>query len=68
MNFSFFSGFVSGVVSRRKEIYLLTDVGGAYKYDYENKKWITKSVISELNYNNNSIPILPHIESFRFLL
>ncbi len=33
-------GFVSGIVVGKKEMYLRTDVGGAYKYDYENKKWV----------------------------
>ena len=33
-------GFVSGIVVGQKEMYLRTDVGGAYKYDYEQKKWI----------------------------
>ena len=33
-------GFVSGIVVGQKEMYLRTDVGGAYKYDYEKKKWI----------------------------
>ena len=32
-------GFVSGIIPGKKEMYLRTDVGGAYKYDYENKKW-----------------------------
>lgn len=32
-------GFVSGIVTGQKEMYLRTDVGGAYKYDYKNKKW-----------------------------
>ena len=33
-------GFVSGIVTGKREMYLRTDVGGAYKYDYENKKWV----------------------------
>ena len=33
-------GFVSGIVVGQKEMYLRTDVGGAYKYDYDNKKWV----------------------------
>ena len=33
-------GFVSGIVAGNKEMYLRTDVGGAYKYDYNNKKWV----------------------------
>ena len=32
-------GFVSGIVVGQEEMYLRTDVGGAYKYDYTNKKW-----------------------------
>lgn len=33
-------GFVSGIVTGQKEMYLRTDVGGAYKYDYDQEKWI----------------------------
>jgi len=33
-------GFVSGLVVGQSEMYLRTDVGGAYKYDYTNKKWV----------------------------
>ena len=33
-------GFVSGIVVGKKEMYLRTDVGGAYKYDYEKKRWV----------------------------
>ena len=33
-------GFVSGIVTGQKEMYLRTDVGGAYKYDYETKEWV----------------------------
>ncbi len=32
-------GFVSGIVTGQKEMYLRTDVGGAYKYNYETAKW-----------------------------
>ncbi len=32
-------GFVSGIVTGQKEMYLRTDVGGAYKYNYESKEW-----------------------------
>ena len=32
-------GFVSGIVTGQKEMYLRTDVGGAYKYNYEKKEW-----------------------------
>ncbi len=34
------AGFVSGIVAGEKEMYLRTDVGGAYKYDYEKKQWV----------------------------
>ncbi|MDE6781850.1 MAG: 1,4-beta-glucanase [Ruminococcus sp.] len=34
------AGFVSGIVTGQKEMYLRTDVGGAYKYDYEQKRWV----------------------------
>jgi len=33
-------GFVSGIVTGKREMYLRTDVGGAYKYDYTDKKWV----------------------------
>ena len=33
-------GYISGIVVGKKEMYLRTDVGGAYKYDYTKKKWI----------------------------
>ncbi|MDE7364955.1 MAG: 1,4-beta-glucanase [Ruminococcus sp.] len=33
------AGFVSGIVSGQKEMYLRTDVGGAYKYNYEKNEW-----------------------------
>lgn len=32
-------GFVSGIVTGQKEMYLRTDVGGAYKYNYEKEEW-----------------------------
>ncbi len=32
-------GFVSGIVTGQKEMYLRTDVGGAYKYNYDEQKW-----------------------------
>ncbi|MBQ8926781.1 MAG: 1,4-beta-glucanase [Oscillospiraceae bacterium] len=34
------AGFVSGIVTGQKEMYLRTDVGGAYKYDYTKKAWV----------------------------
>lgn len=34
------AGFVSGIVTGQKEMYLRTDVGGAYKYDYVKKQWV----------------------------
>ncbi|MDE5936801.1 MAG: 1,4-beta-glucanase [Ruminococcus sp.] len=33
------AGFVSGIVTGEKEMYLRTDVGGAYKWNYETNKW-----------------------------
>ena len=33
-------GFVSGIVTGQKEMYLRTDVGGAYKYDYTKREWV----------------------------
>ena len=33
------AGFVSGIVSGQKEMYLRTDVGGVYRYDYEKSRW-----------------------------
>ncbi len=33
-------GFVSGIITGQKEMYLRTDVGGAYKYDYDKKEWV----------------------------
>ncbi len=32
-------GFVSGIITGKDAMYLRTDVGGAYKYSYENQKW-----------------------------
>lgn len=32
-------GFVTGIVTGQKEMYLRTDVGGAYKYNYETNRW-----------------------------
>ncbi|MBQ8920556.1 MAG: 1,4-beta-glucanase [Oscillospiraceae bacterium] len=32
-------GFVSGIVTGKKEMYARTDVGGAYKYNYTTEKW-----------------------------
>lgn len=32
-------GFVSGIVTGKKEMYARTDVGGAYKYNYETNRW-----------------------------
>ena len=34
------AGFVSGIVAGKKEMYLRTDVGGAYRYDYDKKRWV----------------------------
>lgn len=33
-------GFTSGIVTGKKEMYLRTDVGGAYKFDYEQNRWV----------------------------
>ncbi|MFQ7515279.1 MAG: dockerin type I domain-containing protein [Ruminococcus callidus] len=33
-------GFVSGIVTGDDQMYARTDVGGAYRYDYEQKKWV----------------------------
>ncbi|MBQ3138326.1 MAG: 1,4-beta-glucanase [Ruminococcus sp.] len=33
------AGFVSGIVTGQKEMYLRTDVGGAYRYNYEINEW-----------------------------
>ncbi|MGN0621201.1 MAG: dockerin type I domain-containing protein [Porcipelethomonas sp.] len=32
-------GFVSGIVTGKNEMYARTDVGGAYKYNYETEEW-----------------------------
>ena len=32
-------GFVSGIVTGQREMYARTDVGGAYKYNYETDRW-----------------------------
>ena len=33
-------GFVSSIVTGQNEMYLRTDVGGAYRYDYDKKEWV----------------------------
>lgn len=33
-------GFVSGIVTGQSEMYARTDVGGAYRYDYEKEEWV----------------------------
>ena len=33
-------GFVSGIITGQKAMYARTDVGGAYRYDYEKKEWV----------------------------
>lgn len=33
-------GYLSGLVVGKKEMYIRTDVGGAYKYDYSKKEWV----------------------------
>ena len=32
------AGFVSGIVAGKSEMYLRTDVGGAYRYDYDKSR------------------------------
>ncbi len=34
------AGFVSGIVAGNSEMYLRTDVGGAYRYDYDRNRWV----------------------------
>lgn len=34
------AGFVSGIVAGKSEMYLRTDVGGAYRYDYDQNRWV----------------------------
>lgn len=34
------AGFVSGIVTGKEEMYLRTDVGGAYRYDYDQSRWV----------------------------
>ena len=33
-------GFVSGIITGDDQMYARTDVGGAYRYDYDQKRWI----------------------------
>ncbi len=33
-------GFVSGIITGKNSMYARTDVGGAYRYDYENREWV----------------------------
>ncbi|MBQ7004682.1 MAG: 1,4-beta-glucanase [Oscillospiraceae bacterium] len=33
-------GFVSGIVTGENAMYARTDVGGAYRYDYEQREWV----------------------------
>ncbi len=33
-------GFVSGIVTGQKAMYARTDVGGAYRYDYDKREWV----------------------------
>ncbi len=33
-------GFVSGIITGQKAMYARTDVGGAYRYDYEKREWV----------------------------
>ncbi|MDO4862569.1 MAG: 1,4-beta-glucanase [Ruminococcus sp.] len=34
------AGFVSGIVTGQQEMYLRTDVGGVYRYDYDRSRWV----------------------------
>ena len=34
------AGFVSGIVAGKSEMYLRTDVGRAYRYDYDKSRWV----------------------------
>ena len=43
-------GFISGLVVGKREMYLRTDVGGAYKYDYKTKQWV--QLFSSINEGN----------------
>ncbi len=47
------AGFVSGIVTGQKEMYLRTDVGGAYKYDYTQKQWV--QLFGTLNENDRGL-------------
>lgn len=40
-------GFVSGIITGDDQMYARTDVGGAYRYDYEAEKMGTAAGISE---------------------
>ena len=33
-------GFVSGIITGDDQMYARTDVGGAYRYDYDQKRWV----------------------------
>ena len=33
-------GFVSAIIAGQREMYMRTDVGGAYKYDYKKGEWV----------------------------
>ncbi len=33
-------GFVSGIVTGKEAMYARTDVGGAYRYDYDKREWV----------------------------
>lgn len=46
-------GFVSGIVTGQKEMYLRTDVGGAYKYDYTKNRWV--QLFAFLNENDRGL-------------
>ena len=40
-------GFVSGIVTGQSEMYARTDVGGAYRYDYDTEEWV--QLLGDLN-------------------
>lgn len=46
-------GFVSGIVTGKKEMYLRTDVGGAYRYNYDTKEW--EQLLGFLNDNDRGL-------------
>ncbi|MBD5159116.1 MAG: 1,4-beta-glucanase [Ruminococcus sp.] len=47
------AGFTSGIVTGQKEMYLRTDVGGAYKWDYDKSEWV--QLFGFLNENDRGL-------------